>query len=159
MKMSGRTKASKVMARAKKKFGTTKSCADAGFILHNGELLDLKAKDGLKWIHNSIAKIYGPKQKSPVARFMKDTKSIRFYPMQNTTHLEIQAENGVSREQERAIQRCVCQQSLSPRRIIYDIVHNEKIVKTGEVAENPYRDVPCHYLIKKFMSQIMEYGD
>ncbi len=149
----------KVLSKAIKLFGITETCADGGFLLHDGRLLDFKSSKGLKFIHDAIAKVYGKNQKSPVSRFMKETKSIRYYPMQNTTHLEIQAENGINNKQASVLQKCICQQALRPHRIIYDVIDDGTIVESGEVAENPYRDAPCRFLISKFMNKMLKYGD
>ncbi|MHA1289701.1 MAG: hypothetical protein ACTSPB_20145 [Candidatus Thorarchaeota archaeon] len=135
-------------------FGVTNDCNQAGFILPDGKLLNMKSKhEGTRVDHSIIGKIYEEEATQVARQFVSDTGAIRLHHAPNTTFVEIDKRNKPTFEQIESIRICACRQGLEPHRIVYDIYEGEEI-DSGQV-DGGFRDLPCNTVVNKFINLVV----
>jgi len=139
---------------AKELFGTTSDCNEAGFILKDGSLLNLKGSSKMagRDTHDIISMIFSGKRNA-VKEFMRETGAIRLHHSTNTDFLEIWAEHKPTNRQLATIRKCACYQGLDPHRIVYDII-NDKGIVISDAVFSQWREVSCDIIVNRFQHEI-----
>ena len=148
-------KKSNMVARAKRKFGLTPNCQEAGFILDNGTMLDFTNRkggnrSGIKTHeHEDIAEILKSKAGDPlfstdaIAFFQKHANALRFGVVQYSTtgksdvFVQIEEEQKPTKAQFHTLVKCCT--NLNTANIAYDVYkggfHGKRLV--SREIENP----------------------
>lgn len=132
-----------LISEAKRIFGTTSSCDDAGWILPDGSLLPLvRHKLGTTAFHSDVGEaITGGKDISYSATvttryFQRRANAIR-YAFQRDHHIDISCYNQPTERQWQTIERCLIDK---PGIFFYDIV-----MKDGSVFSGRGMSIPQHF--------------
>jgi len=148
---------SDLIEKALSLFGTTNDCNNAGYILPDGHLLNLKQDEKAgRETHDAVRFLYDEAGEDIVKLFIKETGSIRLHHAQNTTFVEMDKQYEPTYEQMEAVRICACEQGLEPHRIVYDVFDydNFNLVKTGDVTGG-FHDLSCNKVVTKFINELM----